>query len=61
MERRPGGYLEDTDRHSNPGHRDEVPLNPLLTCPETASLVDNEGVVFSLEVSLDITLISDGS
>ena len=51
LERGPGGYLEDTDRHGHPGYRDEVPLNPLLACPETASLVDNVSVVFSLEVS----------
>ena len=50
-ERRLAGYLEDTDCHGNPGHRNEVPLYPLLACPETASFVYNESVVFPLEVS----------
>ena len=44
-------YLEDTDSHSNTSNRDEIPLDPLLPCPEAASLVDNIGIVLPLEVS----------
>ena len=44
-------YLEDTDSHCYASNRDEVPLNPLLPRPQTASLVDNIGIVLPLEVS----------
>ena len=44
-------YLEDTDCHCYASNRDEVPLNPLLPRPQTASLVDNIGIVLPLEVS----------
>ena len=44
------GDLEDTDCHSHPSDRYEVPLNPLLTSSQAASLIDNCGVVISLEL-----------
>ena len=41
--------LENTDGHGHAGHRDQVPLHPLLAGAETALVVNHPGVVLLLQ------------